>query len=416
MPPHMTRHPSTPSASHKLLVTLCMTLAVACLLLLFQLQTAGRASAALANQFTNIQPAAASHPTDDDPSPFVATRAQARAADSRNQGTAATAVRRITAEEKSTTDLFRQTSPSVVHITTEAVRRNFFSLDLLKIPQGSGSGFVWDDKGHIVTNYHVIREADFAHVALADQSTWPAELVGAAPDKDLAVLRIKAPARQLKPVHTGQSNNLEVGLKVFAIGNPFGLDQTLTTGIISALGREIESVTRRPIRDVIQTDAAINPGNSGGPLLDSQGSLIGVNTAIFSPSGAYAGIGFAIPVDTVRRVVPQLIEHGKLIRPGLRIELAPDGLSRRLRLEGVIILNMDAGSTAEKAGLTPTTRNRQGEVFIGDVITAVNDTPIRTGDDLWLAFEEFEIGSTVKLSILHEGEPKTVDVQLEAID
>lgn len=322
----------------------------------------------------------------------------------------------ITADEKSTTDLFQRTSPSVVHITTEAVRRNFFSLDLMKIPQGSGSGFIWDDKGHVVTNFHVIQNADIAHVALADQSTWSAELVGVAPDKDLAVLRIDAPTEKLKPVISGQSSDLEVGLKVFAIGNPFGLDQTLTTGIISALGREIESVTRRPIRDVIQTDAAINPGNSGGPLLDSQGALIGVNTAIYSPSGAYAGIGFAIPIETVNRVVPQLIEHGKLIRPGLRIELAPDSLARKLRLDGVIVLNVDEGSTAESAGLTRTTRNRFGEVFIGDVITAVDGKPIMSSDDLWLAFDSHDVDDDVTLSILHGGEPKDVSVRLEAIN
>jgi len=324
--------------------------------------------------------------------------------------------RQITEEERSTTALFKSTSPSVVHITTEAVRRDFFSLDLMKIPQGSGTGFVWDKQGHIVTNFHVIREADIANVALSDHSTWPAKLVGVAPDKDLAVLRIEAPTEQLRPVAIGHSGDLEVGLKVFAIGNPFGLDQTLTTGIISALGREIESVTRRPIREMIQTDAAINPGNSGGPLLDSNGKLIGVNTAIYSPSGTYAGIGFAIPIDSVRRVIPQLITHGKMIRPGLKVELAPDSLSARLSLKGAIILNIHPGSRAEKAGLTATKRNRLGEIFIGDVITKVNETPITSADDLWLACEDYTIGDTVRLSILHKGKPTTMDIELEAVD
>lgn len=324
--------------------------------------------------------------------------------------------RRITVEELSTTELFKAASPSVVHITTESVRRDLFNLDLTKIPTGSGTGFVWDKQGHVVTNYHVIQDADIAHVALADHASWPAKLVGAAPDKDLAVLKLEAPAEQLIPVRVGYSKDLEVGLKVFAIGNPFGLDQTLTTGIISALGREIESVTRRPIRDMIQTDAAINPGNSGGPLLDSQGNLIGVNTAIYSPSGAYAGIGFAIPIDTVRRVIPQLILHGKLTRPGLKIELAPDSLSARLRLSGVIILNIAPGSTAETAGLTPTRRSRSGEIFVGDAITAVDGKAIRSSDDLWLAFEDYKIGDAVNLSILHDGEPKNVKVELQAID
>lgn len=324
--------------------------------------------------------------------------------------------RRITVEELSTTDLFKSTSPSVVHITTEAVRRDFFELDLMKIPKGSGTGFVWDRQGHVVTNYHVIRDADFARVALADHTSWPAKLVGAAPDKDLAVLKIEAPLERLTAVKVGRSKNLEVGLKVFAIGNPFGLDQTLTTGIISALGREIESSNERTIRDVIQTDAAINPGNSGGPLLDSQGNLIGVNTAIYSPSGAYAGIGFAIPVDTVRRVVPQLIEHGKLIRPGLKIELGPESLSKRLRLKGVLVLNVDSGSTAETAGLQPTRLSRSREITLGDVITAVEEKPVASADDLWLILEEYEIGDVVNLSILRDGEPVKLKVVLEAID
>jgi S1-C subfamily serine protease len=324
--------------------------------------------------------------------------------------------RRITVEELSTTDLFKATSPSVVHITTEAVRRDFFELDLTKIPKGSGTGFVWDKQGHVVTNYHVIRDADFAHVALADHSSWPAKLVGVASDKDLAVLKIDAPMDRLIPVKVGQSKNLEVGLKVYAIGNPFGLDQTLTTGIISALGREIESVTERKIRDVIQTDAAINPGNSGGPLLDSLGHLIGVNTAIYSPSGSYAGIGFAIPVDTVRRVVPQLIEHGKLIRPGLKIELAPEALAERLRLKGVLVMNVEPDSTAEAAGLNPMRRSRAGEITLGDAITAVNGKPIRSADDLWLLLEDFKVGDVVNLSIVREGEPAELKVTLEAIE
>ena len=325
-------------------------------------------------------------------------------------------VRRITSEERTNIELFRSASPSVVNITTEAVRRSFFTLDLMKIPKGAGSGFVWDRDGHIVTNYHVIRNVDIANISLADHSTWSARLVGVAPDKDLAVLRIEAPQDRLFPLTIGHSHDLEVGLNVYAIGNPFGLDQSLTTGIISALGREIESVTRRPIRDVIQTDAAINPGNSGGPLLDSQGMLIGVNTAIYSRSGAHAGIGFAIPVDTVRRVVPQLIEHGRLIRPGLAIELAPDSLVRRLRLKGVLVLNIDAGSSAEDAGLVPTQRSREGEIFLGDIVSAVDDLPVRSSDDLWLTFENYEIGDVVTLSILRDGEPVRARVRLEAVD
>ena len=252
--------------------------------------------------------------------------------------------------------VWRQASPAVVHITTLAVRQDAFSFNVLQIPQGTGSGFIWDAAGHVVTNFHVIREADAATVTMADHSTWKAHLVGAYPDKDLAVLRVDAPSASLHPIPIGTSHDLQVGQKVFAIGNPFGLDQSLTTGIISALGREIQSVTQRPIKDVIQTDAAINPGNSGGPLLDSAGRLIGVNTAIYSPSGVSAGIGFAIPVDEVNRLVPQLIRHGRVIRPGLGIQVGPARLAAELGLSGVLILGVVPDGPAPKAGIRPTRR------------------------------------------------------------
>jgi S1-C subfamily serine protease len=238
-------------------------------------------------------------------------------------------------DEKTTIAIFKRTSRAVVHITTLAVRQDAFSLDLFQILQGTGSGFIWEQAGHIVTNYHVIQGADAAQVTLADHSTWKAKLVGAYPDRDLAVLVIAAPFDRLHPIPVGTSHDLQVGQKVFAIGNPFGLDQSLTTGVISALGRQIESANNRPIKDMIQTDEAINPGNSGGPLLDSAGRLIGANTAIYSPSGAYAGIGFAIPMDEVNRVVPRLIRDGKVIRPGLGVQTAPDQLTATTRSQGV---------------------------------------------------------------------------------
>jgi S1-C subfamily serine protease len=218
-------------------------------------------------------------------------------------------------DEKNTIDLFESASGSVVYITGIELRRSFFSLNIYEIPQGTGSGFMWDKDGRIVTNYHVIEDASRVEVTLADHSSWKAIVVGVSPDKDIAVLQISAPVDKLRPILIGESKNLRVGQKVFAIGNPFGLDQTMTTGIVSALGREIQSVTGRTIQDVIQTDAAINPGNSGGPLLDSAGRLIGVNTAIYSPTGASAGIGFAVPVDIVNRVVPEIIKFGKVMRP-----------------------------------------------------------------------------------------------------
>lgn len=322
----------------------------------------------------------------------------------------------LASEEEATIKLFKTTSPSVVHITTSRVARDFFSLDVQQIPQGSGTGFVWDQEGHIVTNYHVIREADVAIVAFDDQSSFPARLVGSAPEKDLAVLRIDAPAERLRPLMIGSSGDLQVGRTTFAIGNPFGLDQTLTTGVISALGREIKSLAGVPIKDVIQTDAAINPGNSGGPLLDRSGSLIGVNTAIYSPSGTYAGIGFAIPVDTVRWVVPELIENGRIIRPGIAMTLASDSVARRFKLPGVLVIDLPRGGAGEAAGLRPTRRNRFGEIILGDIITAVDGTPIKSTGELMLKFEGYQAGDEVTVTVLRNGQRTQVPVTLETLD
>jgi len=263
----------------------------------------------------------------------------------------------IISEEEATIKLFEESAPSVVFITTSTVRQDYWNRNVTEIPAGNGSGFIWDDQGHIVTNYHVIEKADRAQVTLADQSTWDAELIGIEPNKDLAILKIDAPADKLKPIPLGSSHDLRVGQSVFAIGNPFGLDQTLTTGVISALGREIESIGGRPIRDVIQTDAAINPGNSGGPLIDSNGRLIGVNTMIYSPSGASAGIGFSIPVDEVNWVVPDIIEFGEVRRPILGINLVAEQHTQRLKMEGALILDIVPGSPAERYGLQATEKD-----------------------------------------------------------
>jgi len=319
----------------------------------------------------------------------------------------------LSEDERSTIEVFQETSPSVVYITSLAVRRDF-RMNLLTIPQGTGSGFIWDDEGHIVTNFHVIQRADRAQVTLADHSTWDADVVGVAADKDLAVLRIGAPANALPPIVRGVSADLLVGQKVLAIGNPFGLDQSLSTGIISALGREIESVARVPIRNVIQTDAAINPGNSGGPLLDSAGRLIGVNTAIFSPSGASAGVGFAIPFDTVEWVVDDLIEYGELRRPTIGVELVSDAWVRRYRLEGALILDVVPGTGAAEAGLRSTRRDRRGRITLGDLIVAVDGEPIGSAQDLLLRLEEFQIGDTVQLTISRDRHEKNVEIRLGA--
>jgi S1-C subfamily serine protease len=241
-------------------------------------------------------------------------------------------------------------------------------------------------------------------------------VVGTEPNKDLAVLRIQAPAEKLKPLAIGTSNQLLVGQKVLAIGNPFGLDQTLTVGVVSALGRQIKSVTDRTIQDVIQTDAAVNPGNSGGPLLDSRGQLIGVNTAIVSPSGAYAGIGFAVPVDTVNRVVPQLIRFGKVIRPGLGVRIVSDSIARRLGVEGVIIAAVPVKSGAADAGLQGIQRNWRGEATIGDVIIGINDQKVTNGDDLGNALEQYKVGDTVTVRYLRDGNERTARVQLQRVE
>ena len=255
--------------------------------------------------------------------------------------------------------MFSKFSASVVHITSLSTRTDRMTMDVSEIPQGTGSGIIWDQDGHIVTNFHVVASGDRASVTLNDGTTYPATIVGTAPDKDLAILHIDAPPQKLLPLPIGQSANLKVGQKVLAIGNPFGLDQTLTTGVISGLGREIKSVTNRPISDVIQTDASINPGNSGGPLLDSAGRLIGINTAIYSPSGANAGIGFAVPVDTVNSIVPQLLKNGHIVRPGIGINIASDQLAQKLDLDGVLILEVAQGGAAEAAGLNATRQTRE---------------------------------------------------------
>ena len=319
-------------------------------------------------------------------------------------------------DEKATIKLFEETSPSVVFITTINLRRDFFSTNIYKMPAGTGSGFIWDSDGHIVTNYHVIKGADEAQITLWDQSTWDAKLVGVEPDKDLAVLKIKAPDDRLKPIKIGESKNLLVGQKAFAIGNPFGFDQTLTSGVISALGREIESVTRRPITGVIQTNAAINPGNSGGPLLDSAYRLIGINTAIYSPTGSYAGIGFAVPVDTINRIVPQLIEYGKVIKPGLGINIAPDSfVSTRLNTSGVLILNVIEGGGAEKAGLKATTQSANGKISLGDIIKKVEGKNVEDSSDLFRILDAKVVGDTVNVTVDRDGKDLNFEVTLGAL-
>ena len=318
-------------------------------------------------------------------------------------------------DEKNTIEIFKNTSSSVVFITSKALRRNFFSLNAVEIPQGTGSGIVWDSSGRIVTNFHVISDANTIQVTMADHSQWKAVLVGAAPDKDLAVLQISAPVSLLHPIPIGDSENLLVGQKVFAIGNPFGLDQTMTSGIISALGREINAITGRIIRGVIQTDAAINPGNSGGPLLDSAGRLIGINTAIYSPSGSYAGIGFAVPVQEVNEVVPLLIQDGRLIKPGLGVSLADSRISRQLGIKGLIIVDVTSGSGAHKAGLRPTSQ-LGGDIVLGDIIKEIQGRTVLSLNDIQDILEKHKVGDEILVTIERNKTEMRLKVQLSALN
>ncbi len=302
-----------------------------------------------------------------------------------------------TDDEANSTEIFSKASPSVVFVTNKALRRNLFSLNVQEIPQGAGTGFIWDASGLVVTNFHVIAGAHKLTVTLQDRSEHDAEVIGLAPEKDLAVLRIGNPPDNLVTLPLGDSSELTVGRKVLAIGNPFGLDTTLTTGIVSALGREIQATDNRVIRGVIQTDAAINPGNSGGPLLNSMGQLVGVNTAIYSPSGASAGIGFAIPVNTVKEVVPQLISYGRILRPMIGVELASDRWVQRYRIEGVPVVHVYPGLPAASAGMVGAYRGRRGEVILGDIITDVGGEPVRSNNDFYEALEKLSPGDTVTI-------------------
>jgi len=325
----------------------------------------------------------------------------------------------LAADEKSTIELFERCSPSVVYISplVHTVRRTVLGyVDGGVVEAGTGSGFIWDKQGHVVTNFHVIQNAAGAHVTLPDNSRYEADLIGIWPDNDLAVLKINAPPEKLNPIPVGTSSDLRVGQKVFAIGNPYGLDFTFTTGIVSALNREIRTPTGDKISGVIQTDAAINPGNSGGPLLDSAGRLIGVNTAIFSQSGSSAGIGFAVPVDTVNAVVPQLIAHGKVIRPGLGVTIASDSVAQRLGLSGVLIIGVRAGSGAELAGLRPTMEAPDGQIVLGDVIVAVEGKATPTNRALVDVLAAYQVGETVKVTVERDGKREVVPVTLQVVD
>lgn len=305
--------------------------------------------------------------------------------------------------ERNTIEVFRAAGSSVVFVTNNALRRDFFNANVTEVPQGSGSGFLWDAFGHVVTNYHVVQGGQTFSVTLADGSTHEARVVGFEPRKDLAVLHIETKGLTFKPLAVGRSDALLVGQKVIAIGNPFGLDRTLTTGVISALGREFPTKEGFVIEDVIQTDASINPGNSGGPLLDSHGRAIGVNTAIFSPSGASAGIGFSIPIDTVSRIVPQLIRFGKVRRAGLGVTVLPDHFARSWGVEGIIVREVIPGSGAARAGIRSLELDRRGSIVAADIIQSVAGKRVRSYAELSNVLDRRSPGELVPVQILRDG-------------
>jgi 2-alkenal reductase len=296
--------------------------------------------------------------------------------------------------EKSNIDLFLQAAPSVVSITTEQLRVNPFMG--AQVAEGAGSGFIWDTAGHVVTNFHVIEGANVVFVQLHAGNPVRARVVGGARQYDIAVVKLSDVPAGLRPLPVGSSKTLQVGQATYAIGNPFGLQRTLTTGIVSALERRLPTAQGREVRGVIQTDAAINPGNSGGPLLDSSGRLIGVNTAILSESGSSAGIGFSIPVDLVSRVVPEIIKIGRAPRPGLGIIAADERIAAQLGIKGVVVLGVGRGSPAERAGLRPF---RRDSAEPGDIIVAVDGKPTATLADLAQALEDAGIGKEVTLQV-----------------
>jgi S1-C subfamily serine protease len=319
--------------------------------------------------------------------------------------------------EKKTIQLYKDSVPSVVNVTNIKLARSFFS-GTVEVPQGAGSGFVWDSKGHIVTNFHVVHGGNSFVVTFHNNpKQYKATIIGAEPKKDIAVLKLNEIPSQLVPVKIGESKALLVGQMTLAIGSPFGLDHTLTTGIVSALGRKIDGFGGVKIHDMIQTDAAINSGNSGGPLLDSSGRLIGMNTMIFSTSGSSAGLGFAVPVETIKMIVPQLITHGKVIRPGLGISILEDRYKEMFNLpqKGAILRYVDEDGPAGKAGLKGMMQDSYGRLYLGDTLIAIDGTPVSGLDDIFQKLEKYKIGETVEVTYLREGKASKVKIKLQAL-
>lgn len=319
--------------------------------------------------------------------------------------------------ENKTIEIYRTAVPSTVNVSNIRLARNMFYGEV-EIPQGAGSGFVYDDGGHIITNYHVVQGgSSFVVTFHNDPKQYKAKIVGTAPEKDIAVLKLEDRPAKLSPIKFGSSKDLLVGQYSFAIGSPFGLDYTLTTGVISALGRKIDGIGGVKINDMIQTDAAINMGNSGGPLLDSNARLIGMNTVIFSTSGSSAGLGFAVPADTIKVIVPQLIQHGKLIRPGLGIGIVPDSMKRRIISEdkGIIVSYVDEKGSAAKAGIKGMTQDQYGRTYLGDIILSVDGQDVNNLDDIYQVLEKHKIGDEVMVKYRREGKILATKVRLQAL-
>lgn len=322
-------------------------------------------------------------------------------------------------DEQNNIEVYKSLASGVAFITSTSYQQDMFGGEK-ESARGSGSGSVIDAQGHILTNYHVIEGAENLTVSLGGNKTYPAKIIGGDPDTDLAVIKIEPGQDKLTVVSFGDSDNLQVGQKVLAIGNPFGLDRTLTTGVISGLQRPIRGTNNRPIEGAIQTDASINPGNSGGPLLDKFGKLIGINSQIFSRSGGSVGVGFAIPVNIAKRVVPQLIQFGEVRRPKLGI----DGVSVERLVEqgvelpvakGLLLRAIVANSSASEAGLRGLYRGANGRVALGDIITAIDGQIIGDLDDLYRYLDKKQIGDTVQIEVFREGKAVNVPVKLSSL-
>jgi len=320
--------------------------------------------------------------------------------------------------EEKTIDIYRKAVPSTVNVSNIRLARNMFYGEV-EMPQGAGSGFVYDSNGHIITNYHVVQGgSSFVVTFHNDPKQYKASIVGTAPDKDIAVLKLNEKPSQLVPIVFGSSKDLLVGQHSFAIGSPFGLDYTLTTGVISALGRKIDGIGGVKINNMIQTDAAINMGNSGGPLLDSNGRLIGMNTVIYSTSGSSAGLGFAVPADTIKVIVPQLIQHGKVIRPGLGIGILSDRekmIYSLGRTKGIIVAYVDERGPAGRAGLRGITQDQFGRRYLGDIILSVGDQEVNNLDDIYQVLEKHKIGDEVSVKYQRDGKIISTKLKLQAL-